>query len=31
MRYLSELRAASTENLLFEEEYSAGITTLKLS
>jgi len=31
MRYLSESRAASTEDLLFEEEYPAGITTLKLT
>jgi hypothetical protein len=31
MRYLSESRAASTEDLLFEEEYPAGITTLRLS
>ncbi len=31
MRYLSEFRAASTEDLLFEEEYPAGITTLRLS
>jgi len=31
MRYLTESRAASTEDLLFEEEYPAGITTLRLS
>jgi hypothetical protein len=31
MRYLSESCAASTEDLLFEEEYPAGITTLRLS
>ena len=31
MRYLSRSRAASTEDLLFEEEYPAGITTLGLS
>jgi hypothetical protein len=28
---LSESRALSTEDLLFEEEYPAGITTLRLS
>jgi hypothetical protein len=31
MRLLSESRALSTEDLLFEEEYPAGITTLRLS
>jgi hypothetical protein len=31
MRYLSESRAASTEELLFEEEYPAEITALKLN
>jgi hypothetical protein len=31
MRYLSESRAASTEALLFEEEYPAEITGLKLN
>ena len=31
MHYLSKSRAASIENLLFEEEYPAGITTLRLS
>jgi hypothetical protein len=31
MRFLSESRARSTEDLLFEEEYPAGITTLRLS
>jgi len=31
MHYLSEFRASSIKDLLFEEEYPAGITTLKLS
>jgi hypothetical protein len=31
MWYLSNSRAESTEDLLFEEEYPAGITTLRLS
>jgi hypothetical protein len=31
MRHLSESRAASTEELLFEEEYPAELTALKLS
>jgi hypothetical protein len=31
MRRLSESRASSTENLLFEEEYSLEVTSLKLN
>ncbi len=31
MRWLSESRASSTENLLFEEEYSSEVTSLKLN
>ena len=31
MHYLNEFRVGSTEGLLFEEEYPAGITTLRLS
>jgi len=31
MRWLSESRASSTEDLLFEEEYSTEITSLKLN
>ena len=30
MRWLSESRASSMENLLFEEEYSSEVTSLKL-
>ena len=31
MRWLSESRASSTEDLLFEEEYSSEVTSLKLN
>jgi hypothetical protein len=31
MRYVNQSHAASAEDLLFEEEYPAGITTLRLS
>jgi hypothetical protein len=31
MRWLSESRASSTEDLLFEEKYSSEVTSLKLN